>query len=87
MKQIKNFINGEFMSGSSVFDKHSPLDNTVIAQVAEAGKNEVDAAVKAARTALNGPWGKITVGERVELLYAVADGINHRFDDFLQAEV
>ena len=53
----------------------------------EAGRAEVNAAVAAARAALKGPWGRMTVAERVELLYAVADGINRRFDDFLAAEV
>ena len=36
---------------------------------------------------LDGPWGKLPVNERVKLLDAVADEINHRFDDFLAAEV
>jgi aminomuconate-semialdehyde/2-hydroxymuconate-6-semialdehyde dehydrogenase len=57
VKQIKNFINGEFVATEKWFEKRSPLDNTVIAQVAEAGQVEVDAAVKAARAALNGPMG------------------------------
>ncbi|MES2236614.1 MAG: 2-hydroxymuconic semialdehyde dehydrogenase [Pseudomonadota bacterium] len=86
MKQIKNFINGEFVATEKWFEKRSPLDNTVIAQVAEAGQVEVDAAVKAARAALNGPWGQMTVVDRVELLYAVANEINARFEDFLAAE-
>src|SRR5690349_3242264 len=86
MKQIRNFINGEFSEGAKWFDKRSPLNNAVIAQVAEAGRAEVDAAVKAARAALDGPWGKMTVAERVDLLYAVANEINRRFDEFLAAE-
>ncbi|MFZ2629747.1 MAG: 2-hydroxymuconic semialdehyde dehydrogenase [Rugosibacter sp.] len=86
MQQIKNFINGEFVATSKWFEKRSPLDNTVIAQVAEAGQAEVDAAVAAARAALHGPWGKLAVVDRVELLYAVANEINARFDDFLAAE-
>ncbi|PKO57544.1 MAG: 2-hydroxymuconic semialdehyde dehydrogenase, partial [Betaproteobacteria bacterium HGW-Betaproteobacteria-19] len=44
------------------------------------------AAVAAAQAALKGPWGRMTVAERVDLLNAVADGINRRFDDFLAAE-
>ena len=86
MKQIHNFINGEFVATTKSFDKFSPLDNALIATVHEAGKAEVDAAVAAARAALNGPWGRMTVAERVDLLNAVADGINKRFDDFLAAE-
>ena len=86
MKQIHNFINGEFVATAKTFDKRSPLDNSLLAQVHEAGRKEVDAAVAAAQAALRGPWGKMTVAERVDLLNAVADGINRRFDDFLEAE-
>ena len=86
MKQILNFINGEYAAAARTFDKRSPLTGQVIAQVHEAGRAEVDAAVAAAHAALNGPWGRMTVAERVERLYAVADGINRRFDEFLAAE-
>jgi len=89
MKQIKNFINGEFVIGSAnkFFDKRSPVDNTVIAQIAEASQSDVDAAVRAAHSALNGEWGKMTVDQRVEILYAVADEITRRFEDFVAAEM
>jgi aminomuconate-semialdehyde/2-hydroxymuconate-6-semialdehyde dehydrogenase len=86
MKQIQNFINGEFVGAGKAFEKRSPLTNQVIAQVAEATRDEVDAAVKAARAALKGPWGKMAVAERVDMLYAVANEINNRFDEFLAAE-
>ncbi len=86
MKEIKNFINGEFVASGKWFDKRSPLTNGVIATVSEAGKTEVDAAVAAARAALKGPWGKMTVADRVDMLYAVANEINNRFDEFLEAE-
>lgn len=89
MKTILNFINGEFVAAAEgkLFPKHSPLDNQLIAQVSEAGKAEVDAAVAAAQAALHGPWGNMAVTERVQLLNAVADEINRRFEDFLAAEV
>ena len=86
MKQIQNFINGQFVGAGKNFEKRSPLTNQVIAQVAEATRDEVDAAVTAARAALKGPWGKMTVAERVDMLYAVANEINNRFDEFLAAE-
>ena len=86
MKQIKNFIAGEYVATQKWFDKRSPLDNSVVASVAEAGRAEVDAAVRAARAALEGPWGKMTTAERVDILYAVANEINRRFDEFLAAE-
>ena len=86
MKQFHNFINGEFVATAKTFDKRAPVDNRVIGQVHEAGRAEVDAAVQSARKALKGEWGRMSVQKRVELLYAVADEINRRFDDFLAAE-
>ncbi len=86
MKQVLNFINGQHEASDKTFPKHSPLTNAVIADVHEASRAQVDAAVAAARAALDGPWGKMSVAERVERLYAVADGINKRFDEFLAAE-
>ncbi|QIL72062.1 2-hydroxymuconic semialdehyde dehydrogenase [Diaphorobacter sp. HDW4B] len=86
MKEIKNFINGEYVASGRTFDKHSPLTGEVIAKVHEASRDQVNAAVAAARAALTGPWSRMTVAERVEKLYALADGINKRFEEFLAAE-
>jgi aminomuconate-semialdehyde/2-hydroxymuconate-6-semialdehyde dehydrogenase len=87
MKQFLNFINGEFIATGKTFEDRAPINNQVIGLVHEAGQAEVDAAVRAARAALQGEWGKMSVVKRVELLYAVADEINRRFDDFLDAEL
>lgn len=87
MKQFLNYINGEFVATARTFDKRAPVDNRVIGLVHEAGEAEVDAAVAAARAALHGPWGRLGVVQRVELLHAVADEIGRRFDDFLAAEL
>jgi hypothetical protein len=87
MKQFKNFIGGEYVATGKTFEKRTPVDNSLIGQVHEAGQAEVDAAVRAAQAALKGEWGRMSVNKRVELLYAVADEINRRFDDFLAAEV
>ncbi len=86
--EIKNFINGEFVGSVSgkKFDNVNPATNELIGTVHEAGQAEVDGAVKAAREALRGPWGYLKVEERMALLHKVADGINARFDEFLEAE-
>ncbi|MCG7200606.1 2-hydroxymuconic semialdehyde dehydrogenase [Marinobacter pelagius] len=88
MKEIKHYINGEYVGSASgkLFDNVNPVNGKVIAKVHEAGREEVDAAVKAARAALRGPWGKMTLEERTRILHKVADGINDRFDEFLEAE-
>ena len=89
MKDILNFINGEYVSNVSgkTYEKRNPVDNSLIGMVHEAGKPEVDAAVAAAKAALKGPWGKLSVVERCNMLDAVVNEINRRFDDFLQAEI
>ena len=88
MKEIKHYINGEYVGSASgrMFDNINPANGKLIAQVHEAGREEVDAAVRAARAALKGPWGKMTIDERAAILHKVADGINARFDEFLEAE-
>ncbi|CAG4885426.1 Putative 5-carboxymethyl-2-hydroxymuconate semialdehyde dehydrogenase oxidoreductase protein, partial [Georgfuchsia toluolica] len=86
MNLIKNFIDGKFVESTKKFEKRSPLDNKVLALVSEADRAQVDAAVAAARSALTGPWGSLTVANRVDLLYGVANEINRRFEQFLEAE-
>lgn len=89
MKETLNFIDGKFVPTSSgrLFDNRCPIDNRLVSRVHEAGRAEVDAAVAAARRALSGPWGKLGVQQRADMLYAVAEEIDRRFDEFLQAEV
>ena len=88
MQEIKHFINGEFVRSASgkTFANINPATNQPLAFVHEAGKTEVDLAVAAAKAALKGPWGKMPVAERMAILHKVADGINARFDEFLEAE-
>lgn len=85
---IKHFIRGSFVESASGarFDNRNPADNSVIGQVCEAGHDEVNAAVAAAKAALTGPWGSMPMAERAALLHRVADRINERFEEFLDAE-
>ncbi len=88
-QNILNFINGEYTEGTlgKTWENICPLDGEIISRVHEAGKAEVDAAVRAAHRALNGPWGKMSPQDRADTLYRVADGITARFDEFLKAEI
>src|SRR5207245_338177 len=83
----KCYINGQFVGSGRQFAKINPVDGTVVAQVHEADRAMVDAAVRGAKAALKGPWGGMALQARVELLRKIAEGIERRFDDFLQAEV
>jgi aminomuconate-semialdehyde/2-hydroxymuconate-6-semialdehyde dehydrogenase len=87
VKLIQNYIDGRFVRGKREFADVNPADGTVIAQVTEADKSQVDEAVGAARRALRGEWRRLGVLERAARLHKVADAIEKRFDCFLQAEV
>lgn len=88
MNTFRNFIDGDFVDGSGeAFEDRFPTTGEVIAKVGHAGKDDVDRAVTAAKRALNGPWGKLSLAERIGLLRKLADGINARFDEFLAAEI
>ena len=82
-----NYVNGRFVASSRQFTKTSPVDGTIVAIAHEADRGTVDAAVQAARAALKGPWGRMPLQERVDMLRGIAEGIEKRFDDFVAAEV
>ncbi|MFI6284886.1 2-hydroxymuconic semialdehyde dehydrogenase [Streptomyces sp. NPDC051018] len=84
---LRNFVDNRFVDGVAHFDKISPVDGSLVAQVHEAGREVVDRAVEAARRALEGPWGRSTVGERAALLRRIADRIEERSDELLAAEI
>jgi len=83
---LSNFVDGRFISGGREFDDINPADGSLIARVAEAGPQIVDEAVDAARRALHSEWGRWGVRQRAALLYKIAEGIEARFDEFVQAE-
>ena len=87
MKLLDSYIDGRFVRGEREFADINPADGSVVAQVSEASGEMVDDAVQAARRALRGEWGRFGVRERAAMLYKIADGIEARFDCFVQAEV
>lgn len=88
MNESKHFINGEFCASASGnnFPNYNPATGEQVGVINDGEDYEVDQAVKAARAALKGEWGQMTVDERVALLHKAADRINERFDQFLEAE-
>lgn len=88
-KKFRLFIDGEFTDGAmgKTFPDVSPVDGSRVAEVSEATEADVAAACEAAAAALRGPWGKMPLHERLNLLRKVADGIEKRFDEFLKAEI
>lgn len=86
-RQLRNLIDGELVDGISGFVKLDPTTGLPLAEVHEAGRHQVDRAVAAARAALDGPWGRMTVNDRATVLRRIADAIERRFDDLVAAEV
>jgi aminomuconate-semialdehyde/2-hydroxymuconate-6-semialdehyde dehydrogenase len=86
-KLLQNYVNGQFVRGPREFTDINPADGSVIAQVSEADQSLVNQAVESARRALDEDWGKLTVPGRAAMLHKIADGIEKRFDEFVQAEV
>ncbi|ROS01688.1 aminomuconate-semialdehyde/2-hydroxymuconate-6-semialdehyde dehydrogenase [Sinobacterium caligoides] len=84
---LNNYVGGEFVASDKRFANINPVDGSEINQVAEASAEVVDRAVEAARAAVEGEWGKMSVAHRSALLHKVADGIEARFDDFVAAEM
>jgi aminomuconate-semialdehyde/2-hydroxymuconate-6-semialdehyde dehydrogenase len=87
VKLLQNYVNGQFVRGVREFADVNPADGSIIAHVTEADTTVVDEAVAAARKALVGEWGGWPVPKRAAILHKIADGIEARFQDFLQAEV
>lgn len=87
--EFLNFIGGEYRKGSEgkTFANIAPATGEEYGLVHEASRADVAAAVAAAKTALAGPWGALSIPERMDLIMGVADEINRRFDDFLEAEI
>ena len=69
------------------FDKLNPATGETIAVVAAGGPAEVDAAVRAARAAFDGPWGRLDVRARARLLHRLADLLEAQTDALLSAEI
>src|SRR5687768_16564277 len=73
------FIDGDFDSGKdgNVLKTVNPASEEVLAEVAEAGPEDVDRAVAAARRAF-GPWSALPGAERAKYLYRIARIIQER---------
>ena len=84
-----HFINGHVEHGGSdePIDIHDPATGLRIAQCSAGGAAEIDAAVKAARTAFEGPWSKFTAAQRSVVLWKIADLIQANFRQLCELEI
>jgi len=87
VKRVLNFIDGQFRppcSGRYLPDV-DPATGEVIAEIAESGPEDVDAAVAAASRAFES-WRKTPAEERSRLLLRVAELIEENFDELARLE-
>jgi aldehyde dehydrogenase (NAD+) len=94
MNNIADAVEGLVLNGTrcaasdgGVFDVHDPSTGALLTQVAKATAPDVDAAVAAARNALESPaWGGLPPVERGRLLYRIAHAIRARADFLVDLE-
>ncbi|XP_010141034.1 PREDICTED: aldehyde dehydrogenase family 8 member A1 isoform X2 [Buceros rhinoceros silvestris] len=82
---LDNFIGGKFVPCSSYIDSYNPSTGDVYCRVPDSGKEEVEAAVKAAKAAFP-IWSSKSPLERSRILNKLADLIEHDLEEFAQAE-
>jgi aminomuconate-semialdehyde/2-hydroxymuconate-6-semialdehyde dehydrogenase len=81
----RHWINGERVASASTFTDVSPIDETVLGEIAAGGEAEVDLAVRAAREAFPA-WAALPVSERSSILRRLADGIDARAEELSRVE-
>jgi aldehyde dehydrogenase (NAD+) len=82
------FINGEFTPAADgrTFATVNPATEEPLTEVAQAGQQDVDRAVKAARTAYEKVWGPMPAAQRAKYIYRIARLIAERAREFAVLE-
>ena len=88
MRLRQHFIAGRWVGGASgeTIPVVAPEDGEVFEAIARGGKADVDAAVKAARRALDSAWGKLNATERGRILQRLAREIADHAEELAQLE-
>jgi aldehyde dehydrogenase (NAD+) len=73
-KEYQLFINGQFQQplAKKYFPSINPSNEQQLSSIAKAEAEDVDMAVKSARAAFHGQWGKISGKERAKYIYRIA---------------
>jgi acyl-CoA reductase-like NAD-dependent aldehyde dehydrogenase len=84
----KLIIDGQAVDAASgrTFETRNPATGETITLVAEAGVEDVDRAVRAARAAFDGPWGRMKSAERARALWKLGDLILANADEIARLE-
>lgn len=85
---FSNLIGGREVAASdgAMLDVLSPADGALIARIAAGTAEDIDAAVRAARSAFDGAWGRLTATERGRLLMKLAAAVEARADELALLE-
>jgi aldehyde dehydrogenase (NAD+) len=67
--------------GGRTFDTLSPRNGDVLARVAQAGAEDVDLAVAAARRAFEGEWSRFKPFDRQQVMLRLADLVEQHYDE------
>jgi 5-carboxymethyl-2-hydroxymuconic-semialdehyde dehydrogenase len=82
---ILNLIDGKDVAGTSTFQTHSPVDESLIAEVARGTAEDIDRAAKAAKAAFPA-WSAMPGDKRKQVLHRIADGIEARAEEIALCE-
>jgi aldehyde dehydrogenase (NAD+) len=87
-KKYDHFINGKFVAPvkGKYFASINPANEEKLADVADGTAEDVDKAVKAARTAYGKVWSKMSARERGKYIYRIARMIQERAREFAVIE-
>src|ERR671919_400253 len=82
------FVGGEFVEPKSGrwFETINPATEETLAEVGEAGPEDVDLAVTAARDAYHQRWRDLPASERAKYLFRIARGLQERAREFAVLE-
>ncbi|TNE35739.1 aldehyde dehydrogenase [bacterium] len=87
MKKIQNYINGELkppISGNYI-DNYNPSIGKVYSLIPDSTAEDVELAVRAAKAAFP-VWSNLSNEQRHDYIMAIANGIEKRFDELVEAE-
>jgi betaine-aldehyde dehydrogenase len=81
------WIDGAWVDGAARMPVINPASGQQYAEVADASRDDVDRAVRAAHAAFyDGRWSRLTPGERSKALWKLADLLEARAEEFARAE-
>ena len=79
--EVKNYVGGRFVAGGHSFiDVFNPADGSVISRVPLSSRDDVDAAVTAARAAFPA-WSQLPIKERVQVFFRYRTLLEKHIDE------